>query len=441
VTVALVLIAALAFASGTQPTAEESSAQKEIRVFYGGQAYFVDTMKWAIEEYMKAHPNTTVTLDLPAGDLWAKLKVLLAAGSAPDLFRMDDEIYPSFAVTGTLMDLTDRIQNEMPYDDYFLSAKAVYTFQGKMYALPTHGGVVVLYYNSKLLDEAGIPYPNTDGDDYKLDEFLEHCKKLTVDKNNDGRIDVYGVGQRDWWPYWQEFIWRFGGSIYNRDMTECTINSPQSIEGMQYYADLRLVHKVAPSAAVQREEGGEGGGFTLFTSGRMAYWEDGPWPLINLRKVEDLEYNIGIVPAGPYGPQTRITWDSMAIAADAKNPDTAWEFMKEVGGKEFLQRLAVEGSLPAMESVARSDYFAYNKNTHEHEETFLNQAKPAFGRLTEITLNYPEMTTEFSRQADEIMTGKITVAQAFNELKPKLDELLAPEDKGRWTAYLDAIGR
>ena len=138
VSVALVLACSLAFASGTQAPEEEAGAKKEIRVFYGGQAYFVDTMKWAVQEYMTAHPDTTVTLDLPAGDLWAKLKVLLAAGSAPDLFRMDDEIYPSFAITGTLMDLTDRIKNEMPYDDYFLLAKAVYTFQGKMVATSAH---------------------------------------------------------------------------------------------------------------------------------------------------------------------------------------------------------------------------------------------------------------------------------------------------------------
>ena len=147
------------------------------------------------------------------------------------------------------------------------------------------------------------------------------------------------------------------------------------------------------------------------------------------------------MPAGPYGPQTRITWDSISIAADAKDPDTAWSFMKEVGSKPFLQRLAVEGSLPALESVARSEYFAKNKNTFEHEEAFLNQARPEWGRLSEIILHTAEMETEFSRQADEIMTGKVPVKQAFNELKPALDALLAPEDKGRWTSYLDAIGR
>jgi len=440
VVLSLLLVCSFAF-SGSKAEKPEAGAKKELRVYFGGQAYFVDTMKWAIEEYMKDHPDTNVVLDLPAGDLWAKLKVLLASGAAPDVFRMDDEIYPSFASTGTLMDLTERIKSEMPYDDYFLSSKAVYTWKGKMYALPTYGGVVVLYYNKKILDEVGVAYPATNNDNYKLDQFVVDCKKITRDTNNDGRIDVYGVGQRDWWPYWQEFIWRFGGGIYNREMTECTLTDPKSIAGMQFYADLRLKHKVAPSAAVQREEGGEGGGFALFTAGRMAYWEDGPWPMINLRKIEDLDYDVGIVPAGEYGPQTRITWDSMAIKADAKDPDLAWSFMKEVGSPGFLKRLATQGSLPSLRSIAKSDAFAYNKNTSENEETFLNQARPAWGRLTEITLRYPEMTTEFSRRADEIMTGKKSVAEAFAELKPALDKLLTPDDKGRWVSYLDAIGR
>ncbi len=442
VVLSLLLVCSFAFSGGEKekPGAAEG-AKKELRVFYGGQAYFVDTMKWAIQEYMKNHPDINVVLDLPAGDIWSKLKVLLASGAAPDVFRMDDEIYPSFAVTGTLLDLTERIKAEMPYDDYFLSSKAVYTWKGKMYALPTHGGVVVLYYNKKLLDEVGVVHPLHNSDSYKLDQFLADCKKITRDKNNDGRIDVYGVGQRDWWPYWQEFLWRFGGSIYNREMTKCTLTDPRSIAGMQFYADLRLKHKVAPSAAVQREEGGEGGGFALFTAGRMAYWEDGPWPLINLRKIEGLEYDVGIVPAGEFGPQTRITWDSMAIKSDAKDPDTAWSFMKEVGSPEFLKRLGKEGSLPALRSIAKSEHFAYNKDTLEDEETFLNQAKAEWGRLSEITLNYPEMTTEFSRRADEIMMGKKSVADAFAELEVVLQKLLAPEDKGRWVPYLDAIGR
>ena len=444
VVLSLLLVCSLAFSGGEKEkkaAAAEAGAKKEIRVFFGGQAYFVDTMKWAVEAYMKNHPDTSVVLDLPAGDMWTKLKVLLASGAAPDVFRMDDEIYPSFAITGTLMDLTERIKSEMPYDDYFLSSKAVYTFQGKMYALPVWGGVVVLYYNKNLLDEAGVAHPLHNSDNYKLDQFLADCKKITQDKDNDGRIDVYGVGQRDWWPYWQEFIWRFGGSIYNREMTKSTLAGPKAIAGMQYYADLRLKHKVAPSAAVQREEGGEGGGFALFTAGRMAYWEDGPWPLINLRKIDGLDYDMGIVPAGEYGPQTRIPWDSMAIKADAKDPDTAWSFMKEVGSPAFLQRLARQGTLPALRSVAKSEHFAFNKDTPEDEETFLNQANPAWGRLSEITLNYQEMTSEFSRRADEIMMGKKSVRDAFTELEAALQKLLAPEDKGRWSSYLDAIGR
>jgi multiple sugar transport system substrate-binding protein len=391
--------------------------------------------------YMKDNPDTEVILDLPAGDLWAKLKILLASGAAPDVFRMDDEIYPSFAITGTLMDLTDQIKSEFDMDDYFLSSKAVYTWDGKMYALPTHGGVVVLYYNKGLLDEVGVSHPPPDSDAYKLDQFLADCKKITRDKNGDGRIDTYGVGLRDWWPYWQEFIWRFGGSIYDRELTKCTLDDPKSIAGMQYYADLRLKHKVAPSAAVEREEGGEGGSFELFKAGRMGFWEDGPWPLINLREIKDLKYDMAIVPAGEYGPQTRITWDSLAISANAKDPDTAWSFAKTIGSPGFLSRLGKTGSLPALKSVARSSSFAYNTETSENEEVFLNQAKAEWGRLSEITLNYPEMTSEFSRKADEIMLGKKTVAEAFKDLKPALDKLLAPEDKGRWSEYLSAIGR
>jgi multiple sugar transport system substrate-binding protein len=416
-------------------------AKKEIRVYFGGQAYFVDTMQWAAEQYMKDNPDTTVTLDLPAGDLWAKLKVLLAAGNAPDVFRMDDEIYPSFAATGTLMDLTDKIKNTFDMKDFFLSSTAVYTWKGKIYALPTWGGVVVMYYNKDLLDKAGIPYPSQKDNSYTLDKFLEDNKKLTIDRNGDGRIDQYGTGLRNWWPYWQEFIWRLGGSIYNREMTESTLNRPEAIAGMQYYADLRLKHKVAPSAAVEREEGGEGGAFEIFKAGRLAFWEDGPWPLINLREIKDLKYDLAIVPSGPNGPQTRITWDSLSIARNAKDPEAAWKFVSTIGSTEFLKRLARTGSLPSRQSIAASADFARNPSTTENEEVFLIQARPEWGRLSEITFNYPQMNEEFGRYVEEVMLGKKTVEVAFRQLKPVLDKLLVPDDRGRWSEYLSAIGR
>lgn len=432
------------FAEGgkEQPkTGSGPQAKKEIRVYYGGQAYFVDTMKWAAGEYMKEHPDTSIVLDLPAGDLWTKLKVLLASGAAPDIFRMDDEIYPSMASTGALMDLTDRIKRDFKTEDFFPSSLYVYTWKGRLYALPTTGGVVVLYYNKDLLKNAGVPFPTQKDDSYKLEKFVADCQKLTVDKNGDGRIDIYGTGLRDWWPYWQEFIWRFGGSIYNREMTASTIASPKSVAGMQFYADLRLKYKVAPSAAVEREEGGEGGAFELFKAGRLAFWEDGPWPLINLRPIKNLQYDLAICPSGPYGPQSRVTWDSLALYAKAKDPEAAWAFAKTIGSDEFLGRMGKTGSLIARISVANSENFAFNKESPENEEVFLVQAKPEWGRLSEITMNYTQMDAEFSRKTDEIMLGKKTVQQAFDELQPVLTKLLVPDDKGRWDKYLESIGR
>ena len=65
VVLSLLLVCSLAFSGGEKAKGTtEAGAKKEIRVFYGGQAYFVDTMKWAIEAYMKNHPDTNVVLDL-----------------------------------------------------------------------------------------------------------------------------------------------------------------------------------------------------------------------------------------------------------------------------------------------------------------------------------------------------------------------------------------
>lgn len=79
---------------------------------------------------------------------------------------------------------------DLDLDDFFPAAFEIGSWQGKMYAFYQIYDVVVLWYNTEMFDNAGLPNraPRT------WDEYIEFGGKLCKDTDGDGRIDVWGVG-------------------------------------------------------------------------------------------------------------------------------------------------------------------------------------------------------------------------------------------------------
>lgn len=61
------------------------------------------------------------------------------------------------------------------------------TFEDKQYTLPLNKSQMVMYYNEDMLKEKGVEVPKT------WAELKEASKKLTVDKDKDGKPEVYGI--------------------------------------------------------------------------------------------------------------------------------------------------------------------------------------------------------------------------------------------------------
>src|SRR3712207_7658069 len=53
---------------------------------------------------------------------------------------------------------------------------------------------LMIYYNRKLFREAGLPDPPPK--DWPWHEWLAACKKLTKDRDGDGRLDQFGTDRK-----------------------------------------------------------------------------------------------------------------------------------------------------------------------------------------------------------------------------------------------------
>jgi len=115
----------------------------------------------------------------------------------------------------------------------------------KLFGLPTWCLVMYLYYNKRLLDEAGVAYPTPQT---TWEEYVEMAKKLTK-KDSSGAITQYGAnGWGSWTLPVAQDVWSAGGHFYyNDDLTAFKMDDPETEKALQDEADLMNVLHVHPS--------------------------------------------------------------------------------------------------------------------------------------------------------------------------------------------------
>ena len=152
--------AAPAPAPSTTVNQSASSGATELTfwTFIALHGKFYETMagKWNA-----AHPDKQVHLNvnvMPYDDMHNQLQLALNSGQgAPDIVDIEVSKFPNFT-TGTpaLMDLT---QVAAPYAADIVQARMqLYQKDGKQYGLPTHVGTTLAFYNTDLMDKAGVDY-------------------------------------------------------------------------------------------------------------------------------------------------------------------------------------------------------------------------------------------------------------------------------------------
>ena len=147
------------------------------------------------------------------------------AAPHPTSSRWTDRSSPTTRVGDVLLDLKPYIDRD-GYDLGQLADQAVadFTTADGQFGLPRDLNVVALYYNKKMFDAAGIPYPDDTWDWAKL---VEVAKQLTIqERRRQGRASGASTPRR---PTWRtsglELVWQNGGDIISADKKTNLIGS------------------------------------------------------------------------------------------------------------------------------------------------------------------------------------------------------------------------
>jgi len=289
----------------------------------------------AIAAFHEEYPDIEVKLEPVPQEYGTKLLAQMAAGTAPDVYQVGDGDVARFVREGIVEPLDPYINGDNPLDmSLFFPAVAEFgQIGGETYLLTKDYSPLVLYYNKDIFDEAGVPYPT---EDWTWDDLLDAAQKLTTE-------DRWGIQLPGHWGDWlwhrgiQPLLVQNGASLISEDgtMVEGYMNSEKTVEALQWYVDLFLKHKVAPT----REDVDSYAGVDLFANGIVAMVWTGRWPLKDWKAIEGFNFGTAGLPAGPAGKGNALCWAGFAINSASQNKEAAWTFLKYIaageGAKEF----------------------------------------------------------------------------------------------------------
>lgn len=409
---------------------KKSETKKSKVIFWHSfVATTIPALNELIDRFEKEHPDIEIDAQyVPTGDaLVQKLITAIQSNTAPDVSWIhadfldklieSDAIYPIEHFINGEDGLTEEEMN-----DFFPQLLGAFSHKKILYALPMDATVLALVYNKNHFRAAGI---DPDVPPKTWNDLKEYSKKLTLDKDGDGKTDQYGFyvpaypgsGPLSIWEVlqWSPFLWQAGGEIIDSTQTKVLFNSEAGVQALTFWKEI--YDKLNFSNYSFTHDMG-------LASGSISMIMDGPWDLPTFRKMKNIDWAVASLPEGPKGKATYIAGESLAIFKQSKNPYAAWTFVKWVTQLEIQEMFSISsGYLPVRKSVLEKDSYKAFLESDLAMKCFVEQIKIARQRPT-IDRFYVNINQFIATAIEQTLIGNRSPKESLDEAAEKSNRLL-----------------
>ncbi|WP_340392048.1 ABC transporter substrate-binding protein [Paenibacillus sp. FSL E2-0190] len=303
--------------TGNTSKAGSSTGKKTELTFWGdwggeGQKQF-ETM---VDAFNKSQDKIHVKYVLQQ-DMITKFLTSATNGGTPDVLFWDRWRTSLYAPKNVLHPVDEYLTRDgISEDDFYSESLRELSYDDKLYGLPLTVDARALFYNKKLLAEAGLQPPTTWG------ELEAAATKLT--KWNGNKLETAGFSMGDLGLF-NMYLQQAGGTMLTED-GKTNFNNEQGKQVLEFWDRLMNKDKVYKVGF----ELGLGEGQDAFVTGKVAMLYSGPWMLSTYNKYgKDLDYGIVPPPAGPNGDKGSVMGGfGLVIPEGSKHKEEAWEFIK-----------------------------------------------------------------------------------------------------------------
>lgn len=369
-----------------------------------------------IDEYNAAHPGVRVEFQaMPANTDTqhdAYVTYLSARESSIDLYSLDVIWTAEFARAGWIVALPE---GYIRTDEFLGGPLESVTYEGTLYAVPWFTDAGVLYYRKDLLEEAGIPVPETWAD------FRRACREIAEPRGMDGFV-WQGARYEGLVCDFLEFLWSVGGTLDEATVVEKPADAERGVTEALGLMLSFLDSGISPDGVLTYKEEDSR---RLFTEGRSLFLRN--WPYVwSMAEGEGSKIKglAGIAPLPHVEGQTSYStiggWN-IALSTYSGHPDEALDFLRFITGERSMKRRAIEGGyLPTLTSTYEdADVLAANPHFASFSEVFQNT------RNRPRSPHYPRMSDIIQENVHRALTYEIEPGAAAADMVRELAEIMA----------------
>ena len=285
-----------------------------------------------IAEFETANPGAKVNLySIPFTQYVQQLTVRFAGNNAPDIVHLPTRNFAAFASQGWLAPMderlarTDILQNWTPLQSEM-------KWEGKTQGLLLMGYGSLLYYNEKLLAEAGVGVPTTPT------EWLNAIEKTT--KRDQGIFGLVATSIEHPNLVVEAGTWVMGQGLDWLRQGRYDFTNPQLVAAVEQY---RRSMRFAPPGMNSTT------GRQLFIDGKATFLRDGPWVWAFVARAPEATRPHLKVARVPFPKETGGTSNSLHMPASlaANKRELVWKFVELAASPKWQSEYVLQSASPA----------------------------------------------------------------------------------------------
>jgi ABC-type glycerol-3-phosphate transport system substrate-binding protein len=382
-----------------------------------------DVLKEIIAEFEAENPDIKIQIEeVPNADILTKLTAYAEGDDLPDV--IDGQFgLASFINLDAALDITEMVDAEGLRESFIpVALQAGIDSEGRILGLPFYTGTDALYYRLDHFEEAGLDPaapPTT------WAELAEAAQALTNPRAGRYGFGMYGKTHTVRCIHFMQNNGPDGEMLrLDRDSGIWTIlvNSPESIEAIEYMVSLARDLKVVPPNVVEMDYPAN---VAAFSAGNISMLTTGPWgaqTFIGTNPEIEGKFGVALHPT-PDGEPPILRQGSLiyAIGRTTEHPEEAFRFLKWFthDRQPYFAANAKYGptTLAALEDPAIvEDPFL---------SVFLEQSQTAVVEPYEVELgDWNKLKDQFDPEWQAALIGSKDVPTAMNTAATRFAEIL-----------------
>lgn len=352
IAVALLAASVAVLASLTRGTSlEDQYADKQIlRVSFEMNLQEINEVWNTVKrEFEQQHPDVIIVL---IDDINQKSSIYEAANKLPDIIATNTfSLHRYKNVILPLDDLVARDAAELQPEDFYPEIVESCRFSDDLFLIPYFFNVSLLYYNIDMFEAAGVALPTND---WTWDDYVENAKALNQFYRAKG-TDQYGTSiVHGWWVEWLCHVHQAGGQFIGDDWHHSPMDSPEAIEGLQFFYDLVNIHKVSPEPKNILP-------YTFVNQHSAMEWGGHTENWVGMRKNAKFRWDVALLPQHPSNNRgSERVAVGVGINKNSPHRALAWKFIKHISSYQSHRKLCAAGYVPVRKSVAEDEFFIRN---------------------------------------------------------------------------------